>query len=199
VNVEQLFAEIKLYPDVGVAILDDQLRFRTVNPALAQMNGVAQSQHLGKTLDDVLGDFACQVSPLVRQVFVSGNPLLHCDLCGTLPTRREKGYWVGHYVPLKYCAGRVAELGAVVLEVTQQRRVERLLASFTGNTRMEVDRSLEAVERDYIVHILRKVNGRLGGPSGAAATLRMKRTTLQSRLYKLGINPRDYNVRRERS
>ena len=85
----------------------------------------------------------------------------------------------------------------MVFEVTREHRVERLLAS-TGNRRIEIDRSLEAVERDYIVHILRKVNGRLAGPSAAVAKLGMKRTTLQSRLYKLGINPRSYKVSRER-
>jgi formate hydrogenlyase transcriptional activator len=70
-----------------------------------------------------------------------------------------------------------------------------LLTSFTGSARMDFDRSLEAVERDYIVHILTKVNGRLAGPHGAAAKLGLKRTTLQSRLYKLGINARDYDGR----
>jgi transcriptional regulator with PAS, ATPase and Fis domain len=195
VNAKELFTEIQLCPGVGVAILDDQLRFRTVNPALAQINGIPEAQHLGKTIADVLGDFADQVSPLVRQVLASGRPLLHCDLSGTLPTRGEKGYWVCHYFPLRNSLGRVAELGAVVLEVTHERKVERLLASFTGHASIEVDRSLEAVERDYIVHILRKVNGKLAGPHGAAAKLGMKRTTLQSRLYKLGIDACDYNGR----
>lgn len=195
VNAEKLFTEIQLCPGIGVAILDDQLRFRTVNPALAQINGIPEAQHLGRTIADVLGDIAHQVSPLVRQVLASGRPLLHCDLSGTLPTRCEKGYWVGHYFPLRHSSGRVAELGAVVLEVTHERKVERLLASFTGNASIEVDRSLEAVQRDYIVHILRKVDGKLAGPYGAAAKLGLKRTTLQSRLYKLGIDIRDYNGR----
>jgi transcriptional regulator with PAS, ATPase and Fis domain len=195
VDAERLFSEIRLCPGVGVAILDDQLRFRTINTALAQMNGVPEVQHLGRTIVDVLGDFAHQVSPLVRQVLASGLPLLHCDLSGTLPTRREKGYWVCHYFPIRHSSGLVAELGAVVLEVTQERKIERLLTSFMGSERMDLDRSLEAVERDYIVHILRKVNGRLAGPHGAAAKLGLKRTTLQSRLYKLGINARDYDGR----
>jgi formate hydrogenlyase transcriptional activator len=34
---------------------------------------------------------------------------------------------------------------------------------------------------------LRETNGVLGGPRGAAARLGMKRTTLQSRMRKLGI------------
>ena len=47
--------------------------------------------------------------------------------------------------------------------------------------------SLRDVERRYISRILEKTNGRIGGPDGAAALLGMKRSTLYSKMYKLGI------------
>ena len=47
--------------------------------------------------------------------------------------------------------------------------------------------TLEATEREAILHALRETNGVLGGPRGAATRLGMKRTTLQSRMRKLGI------------
>jgi formate hydrogenlyase transcriptional activator len=43
-------------------------------------------------------------------------------------------------------------------------------------------------ERDEIVRILREANGRVGGPNGAAARLGLKRTTLISRMKRLGIS-----------
>jgi formate hydrogenlyase transcriptional activator len=42
-------------------------------------------------------------------------------------------------------------------------------------------------ERDEIVRILKESDGRVGGPNGAAARLGVKRTTLISRMKKLGI------------
>lgn len=42
-------------------------------------------------------------------------------------------------------------------------------------------------QRDEIVRILREANGRVGGADGAAARLGLKRTTLISRMKKLGI------------
>jgi len=48
----------------------------------------------------------------------------------------------------------------------------------------------EADERDEIVRILKVTSGRVGGPDGAAARMDIKRTTLISRLKKLGIDPR---------
>jgi len=47
-------------------------------------------------------------------------------------------------------------------------------------------------ERDHIVDILRRTHGVLSGPSGAAARLGVKRTTLQYKIQKLGISRTDY-------
>jgi formate hydrogenlyase transcriptional activator len=50
--------------------------------------------------------------------------------------------------------------------------------------------TLEEAEREHIRQALQQANGRVGGPSGAAARLGMKRTTLQSKMAKLGIERR---------
>ena len=47
--------------------------------------------------------------------------------------------------------------------------------------------TLEEAEREHIRQALQQANWLVGGPSGAAAKLGMKRTTLQSRMVKLGI------------
>jgi formate hydrogenlyase transcriptional activator len=51
--------------------------------------------------------------------------------------------------------------------------------------------SLADAEREHILAALRAANGVLGGPNGAAARLAMKRTTLQSKMKKLGISTRE--------
>jgi formate hydrogenlyase transcriptional activator len=48
--------------------------------------------------------------------------------------------------------------------------------------------TLADAERDHIVRILDETGWVLGGPNGAAARLGMKRTTLQSKMKKLGIS-----------
>jgi formate hydrogenlyase transcriptional activator len=48
----------------------------------------------------------------------------------------------------------------------------------------------EADDRHEIVRLLRVTSGRVGGPDGAAARMGIKRTTLISRMKKLGIDPR---------
>jgi formate hydrogenlyase transcriptional activator len=48
--------------------------------------------------------------------------------------------------------------------------------------------TLETAERDAIVRALRDAGGKVAGPAGAAAKLGMKRTTLQAKMNKLGID-----------
>jgi len=50
--------------------------------------------------------------------------------------------------------------------------------------------SREAEDRDGILRILKETRGRVAGPYGAAARMGIKRTTLISRMKKLGIDPR---------
>ena len=47
--------------------------------------------------------------------------------------------------------------------------------------------TLEEAEREHIRQALHEANWQVGGPSGAAVRLGMKRTTLQSKMAKLGI------------
>lgn len=54
------------------------------------------------------------------------------------------------------------------------------------------DTSLETAEREHILRILRETAGVISGVRGAAARLGLKRTTLQSKMQKLGISRMDY-------
>jgi PAS domain S-box-containing protein len=52
--------------------------------------------------------------------------------------------------------------------------------------------TLHEAEREHILKILRDTKGQIGGDDGAAARLGVKRTTLNSKLKKLGIEKSDY-------
>jgi PAS domain S-box-containing protein len=52
--------------------------------------------------------------------------------------------------------------------------------------------TLHAAERDHILRVLRETDGQIGGEDGAAARLGLKRTTLNSKIKKLGIERSDF-------
>jgi len=61
-----------------------------------------------------------------------------------------------------------------------------------GSESLDSDGTLENLERQYIIRVLRETNGTIAGPHGAAVRLGMKRTTLQSRILRMGISRQEY-------
>ncbi len=64
--------------------------------------------------------------------------------------------------------------------------LSELKASHAANHSAQVS-TLESAEREHIIRALSATDWVIGGPLGAAAKLGMKRTTLQSKMQKLGI------------
>jgi len=71
------------------------------------------------------------------------------------------------------------------------RIVKETINALHGNSSTAGDRVRK--QRDQIVRSLTETKGRVGGADGAAARMRMNRTTLLARMKKLGIDPRDYS------
>ena len=67
-----------------------------------------------------------------------------------------------------------------------------LVRAEQNSTRKSRTLNLQEVERETILEALRKTNGRVSGPEGAAALLGLKRTTLQSRIRVLNIKPSEH-------
>ncbi|MGH7858943.1 MAG: sigma 54-interacting transcriptional regulator, partial [Candidatus Binatia bacterium] len=90
--------------------------------------------------------------------------------------------WPGNVRELENAIERAVILttGAVLQVPVSDFRSRRAAPRASG--------TLEATERDAIVRALRESDWVLGGPAGAAARLGLKRTTLQSRMQKLGIS-----------
>ena len=70
------------------------------------------------------------------------------------------------------------------------RIVKETINALHGNNSATGDRLKN--QRDEIVRELTAAKGRVGGADGAAARMRMKRTTLLARMKKLEIDPHDY-------
>jgi formate hydrogenlyase transcriptional activator len=87
--------------------------------------------------------------------------------------------------------GNVRELENLIeraVILTRGASLEIPLAELRAATDTPTPVTLQDAERDHIRRSLEQANGVVGGPNGAAARLGMKRTTLQSKMKKLGIS-----------
>lgn len=120
-------------PVIGVALLDSQFRFRAINEALAAMNGLPVSSHVGRKLRYALGSSAPKVEGPVRQVLETGEPIFNRELTAKLPGRPNIGHWVETYIPIRDLESRVTQVAALVVEVTGLRNLEVSMNHLIGN------------------------------------------------------------------
>jgi formate hydrogenlyase transcriptional activator len=92
-------------------------------------------------------------------------------------------YWPGNVRELQNLIER-----AVILSRGPVLHVPLPEDRLSGEVPAGLPVTLEAAEREHILRTLRDTNWVIAGPNGAAARLAMKRTTLQSRMAKLGIS-----------
>ncbi|GAC1674957.1 MAG: hypothetical protein NVS9B5_00490 [Terriglobales bacterium] len=81
---------------------------------------------------------------------------------------------------------------SVILSDGQLLNVPLAELRATYSTGREGNGTLESIEREQIIRVLRETRGVIAGLRGAAVRLGIKRTTLQSRMIKLGISRNDY-------
>lgn len=118
---------------IGLGLVDRDLRFLRVNAALADINGHPVEEHLGRSAWDVVPELREVAEPLFLKVFETGEPLLGIELQGTTQkTPGARRSWVEDYYPLKDPDGQVVAVGAIVREVTEQKRLEEREALLRG-------------------------------------------------------------------
>lgn len=98
--------------------------------------------------------------------------------------------WPGNIRELKNIVSRliIAFSGKTVL----RRDIEPLLNIRPSETNQPA-MTLAAMECAHLIKILTETKGVVGGPKGAASILKMPKSTLQYRLRKHGLSPRDFS------
>ena len=113
---------------IGLKIVDDQLRFVQINEPLAEINGLRARDHIGKTLGEVLPDFALQLEPLYRRVLATGEPIINLEVSGEVPSLPGVvRHWMTSYFPIPGEEGRPSGVGSVVVEISDRKRAEAAL------------------------------------------------------------------------
>ena len=124
--------------------------------------------------------------PLLVRYFVQQNARRMNKRITNIPAGAmkalERYHWPGNIRELQNFIERAVILSPGPALQAPVRELHGLKGSASGAV------TLAAAESEAIVRALRESGGRVGGPQGAAARLGMKRTTLQAKMRKLGID-----------
>jgi PAS domain S-box-containing protein len=136
---------------VGLAFLDPQLRYVYVNETLADINGTPQSQHIGRTLREVLPEWAAQLEPIFEQIIHTKEPLLNQELSGeTYPPGVYRHSLVSYY-PVCLPNGQVLGVGVTSMNITQVKQTAQALRESEAKFRSVVESNMIGIgfwERD---------------------------------------------------
>ncbi|HEY9880837.1 MAG TPA: PAS domain S-box protein [Leptolyngbyaceae cyanobacterium] len=112
---------------VGMAFLDQDLRYVHINEALAVSNGLPLEVHQGRTPAEVLPQWADQLMPVLQQVLETREPLLNQEISGeTNPAGVYRCVLVS-YFPVCLTDGEVLGVGVTCMDITSLKRTEAAL------------------------------------------------------------------------
>ena len=109
---------------VGVAFLNQDLRYQRVNETLAALNGRSVDAHAGASLEEILGAPAAELRPALQRVLTTRRPL---DIEVSMPLPHAPGdvrALEATYFPVIDGDDQLLGVGAVVRDVTGRREQE---------------------------------------------------------------------------
>ncbi|MFC9797081.1 SpoIIE family protein phosphatase [Streptomyces sp. NPDC057695] len=142
---------------IGLAVLDTDLRYVLVNPALERINGVPAALHIGRRIGDMLPKVdSAALEEAVRTVLATGEPLLDHSTLGRTPADPDREHaWSVSLYRLEGAEERVLGVAVSVIDVTERhladadadrsRRRLALIADASARvgTTLEVERTAD--------------------------------------------------------
>ncbi|MFE2911894.1 SpoIIE family protein phosphatase [Kitasatospora indigofera] len=109
---------------IGFAVVDTDLRYVLVNPALERINGLPAEQVIGLGVREAMPFLdAGAIEAAMREVLTSGEPLLNVHTVGRTPADPGTDHaWSGSFYRLEDGAGRVLGVAVTVVDVTDRLR-----------------------------------------------------------------------------
>ncbi|ALV37520.1 SpoIIE family protein phosphatase [Streptomyces sp. CdTB01] len=143
---------------IGLAVLDLDLRYVSVNPALERLNGIPADKLIGRSMREVLPHLDVDaIESAALEVLRTGRPLVDQLTVGRTPADpvREHAWTISLY-RLEDAVGTVLGVAAMVVDVTEQHRAgveaeaarRRLAVIADATTRIGTTLELERTARE---------------------------------------------------
>jgi two-component system, cell cycle sensor histidine kinase and response regulator CckA len=129
--------------DIGVAVLDGELRYAYVNRFLADLNGRSVADHIGRRFDEIVPQFADELETLLQRALVEDEFEAHFDALAPDCKGHER-LWRTSLCPLRSASGTSAVV-ALVQDVTEARQAERERDDQMQRLRTVVENSIDLI------------------------------------------------------
>ncbi|MBL1198917.1 MAG: PAS domain-containing protein [Nostoc sp. GBBB01] len=108
---------------IGIGVWDEKLRFVRLNHALAEINGLPEDMHIGKTIAELLPGVHQEVTEAFRHVVKTGESISQ-ETSGETPAAPGKQrYWSVNYYPIPL-PSKITWVGAICQEITERKQAQ---------------------------------------------------------------------------
>ena len=126
---EDLLDTIVTCAPVGFALFDLEMRYVRVNEALAEINGIAAEDHIGRRPSELLpAELSQSIAPHFRRVLDGEEAMADIEISGTTPAAPGVvRHWLTSWYPVR-ADGEIVAVGVFASEITSRVRAERGIA-----------------------------------------------------------------------
>ena len=145
-RAEEMLGAFFINSPAGLAIIDSDMRFVRINETMAMINGTPVQAYIGKTIQEILPELSSFMVPLCRKILKTGEPALNMEVSGRM--RKASGVmrgWLASYFPIMDEGGHIKYIGSVMVEITEQKRIEKALRDSEEKYRRLVEGSPDIV------------------------------------------------------
>jgi PAS domain S-box-containing protein len=108
---------------VGLAFLDRNMRYVSLNRRLANMNGRPMAEHLGRTVPEMIPDLFPKVEPYIRRA-LNGESIPGVEITRPASRSNDSAAILLSYEPARDEAGEVVGVSVALMDVTPLKRAE---------------------------------------------------------------------------
>ncbi|MGR3541835.1 MAG: chemotaxis protein CheB [Hasllibacter sp.] len=142
-EIERLYENAPL----GIALVDEGLRYRRINRSLADYNGYGPEEHIGRTITEMLPEIGPLLEQPLARVFDHGETLSQWELEAPAPqdSDQAEAFELDMYPVTRDDEGNVDSAGIIVHRVTDQWMMEAELRRLMAELQHRVKNSLATV------------------------------------------------------
>jgi PAS domain S-box-containing protein len=131
IEIEAIYANAQ----VGLCVIDRQLRYVRINKQMLEMCGHAADTLIGRTLEEATPQLAAILVPICQQVLNSGEPIVNVEYNSLVPPDEEPRYWIGNHHALRDEVGNIIAVNVAIHDITERRRANEERAALEDQLR----------------------------------------------------------------
>lgn len=139
IEIEAIYANAQ----VGLCVIDTQLRYVRINKQMKEMSGHAGETVIGRRIEEATPELATVLAVICRQVLATGITVANIEYASAAPADGTSRYWIGNHRALLDEVGNIIGVNVAIHDITDRKRANEERAEL--ETQLRQSQKMEAL------------------------------------------------------